>query len=346
MDLTPTPSADLEQHDPLTLGISTWLGSLTSTHTRSAYRNDINQFITWSQEANGTVDLRLMTPGHIKVFISYCTQRGESGKTVGRRLSSLSSLYQHLMAQPGTGVEANPVTHPIVKRPSTRANQPTAVIGPQQLQAMAMTAAAMGPRTELIIELCSLYGLRASEVGWLSLDDISSTPNGTRLRVRGKGATVDYLDLDQATCDVLADWLEERADLLLRLGHEPEDPQGPLLVQTHNTGTGPGTAMTRHGVAWVVHQVSLVALEVAITPHVLRKSTSQALFQDMTPQQMRQWGRWRSLTTVQIYLEESVAPTAPTLQARDKVAQAAARATPTPSGGRMRPLRHHRKDEP
>lgn len=322
--------------------VAEWLQGLSSEHTRAAYQRDLTLFTEWMSSTLGHTDPRAVTIPQMRLYSQHRTASGDSNKTLSRRLSTLSSLYAHLIVG-GEDVPLNPADWRLVRRPSSRADKPTPTITAHQLQDLYNRAHAHSPRSEVILALCGFYGLRASEVGWLRLGDLIDTPNGCHLSITGKGRTVAEVPVDQDTCDALAEWLQDRHDLFTSHGLDPDDPDAPLVVNL----SGPQRlhAISRHAVTWVVGTLSEEAFGVSVSPHVLRKSTAYVLYQSgMSPSELKDWGRWRSLSTVQIYIEEATTHTAPALQARELIHRAASQPEPAPRGGSLRRPTTHNND--
>ncbi|GAB3490129.1 tyrosine-type recombinase/integrase [Nocardiopsis coralliicola] len=266
-------------------------------------------------------------------------EKGEAAKTVARRLSKLSVLYRRLMV---TGhATTNPADPALIPRGQTRtAETPTRWVQGSDLQPVLAAADERGPdgalaapRTCVLIRLLTLYGLRISETVWLRRGDLTEGAHGAELRVRGKGATVDVVDLDQDTVDAIEEWLDVRAALLRDAGLDPTDPALPLLISPA------GTAVSRQALTDVVTRLTARALGRRLTPHSLRKSTAVALHQGgHSDRDLRRWGRWRTLNTVSTYVDVADDDGHPGLLA------AAVIATARPQGRRAPAGRLRRRD--
>lgn len=319
---------------PLPAAVAGWLGGLRSEHTRSAYRRDLTVFHGWLSVAAGHTDLAAVEVGDIEAYARHLREdQGEKRKTVARRLSTLSALYRRLMV---TGhATFNPADPALVSRGDTRtADTPTAWVQGTDLQPVLAAAderdkegKLVNPRTTVLIRLLTLYGLRVSETTWLRLDDLLDGAHGTVLRVRGKGDTVDHVDLDQDTCDALAEWLIERVVVLRQAGLEPEDGTLPLIV------SAAGRSITRQAVADVVARLTQRALGRRLTPHSLRKSTAVAFHQaGHSDRDLKRWGRWRTLSTVSTYVDVADDDGHPGLMAAQVIAAARPTTRRAPSG--------------
>ncbi|MFC9941353.1 tyrosine-type recombinase/integrase [Nocardiopsis alba] len=319
---------------PLPAAVAQWLFGLKSEHTRAAYRRDLETFHRWLSATVGHTDLAVVEVGDVEAFARHLREdQGEKRKTVARRLSTLSALYRRLMV---TGHAAhNPADPALVPRGETRtADTPTAWVQGTDLQPVLAAAderdeegRLINPRTAVLIRLLTLYGLRVSEITWLTVGDLVEGAHGTQLRVRGKGDVVDHVDLDQDTCDALSTWLSERALLLERAGLDPTAPEQPLIVSTN------AAAVTRQALADVVARLTHRALGRRLSPHSLRKSTAVALHQaGYSDRDLKRWGRWRTLNTVSTYVDVADDDGHPGLLAAQVIAAARPITRRAPSG--------------
>ncbi|HEX5635889.1 MAG TPA: site-specific integrase, partial [Gammaproteobacteria bacterium] len=82
-----------------------------SPHTLSNYRRDINGFLDYCQQQNldnwASIDTQ-----HVRDYVSRLHRQGQAGKSLQRLLSSLRSLFRHLLknkkilANPANGLRA------------------------------------------------------------------------------------------------------------------------------------------------------------------------------------------------------------------------------------------------
>lgn len=339
-DKTPAPDTDTDtalagfclHGGHLPTAAAKWLAGLRSEHTRAAYRRDLGVFHTWMRDHLGHTDLSEVEVGDLEAFVAHQRHHGRSRTTIARRLSTLSALYRRLMV---TGhVATNPAHPDLIPRGDATPDTPTRWVDGIDLQPLLALADRRGPdqtltnpRTALILRLLTLSGLRASEVGWLRLDDVREGPHGCLLRVRGKGGQVDHVDLDQPTCDALDEWLDRRTQILHRAGIDPTDPDHPLVV------TQTGTAVSRQVVADVVGRATHRALGRRLSPHSLRRSMAVALHRaGHSDRDLQRWGRWRALSTVGVYTRVADDDGHPGLVAGQVIASARPHTRRAPAG--------------
>jgi integrase/recombinase XerD len=108
-DLVPTPTTShaltapefhqLAQMPPA----AEWFAYIDNPNTRRAYRNDLQEFVTFVGIAT-PAELRLVTRAYILAWRKDLERRELAGATVRRKLAALSSLFEYLS-------EENAVTH-------------------------------------------------------------------------------------------------------------------------------------------------------------------------------------------------------------------------------------------
>ena len=225
-----------------------WLASLTSEHTRHAYRTDLTQFVDWCHGHN--VDPLTATRPVVDAYRLELEAQGRALSTIARKLAALSSFYDY--ATDLGRVTLNPCTR--VKRPKVSRQSPT--LGMSRTEAAAFLAAAelAGPRDYAAACLLLLNGLRVSELVSIDLEAIRTERGHTAVDVRGKGDKVRTIALAPMTVHALE---------LAAAGRTV----GPALVDDN------GQRLNRHQVARLVSRLARAAnVQNArkITPHSCR----------------------------------------------------------------------------
>ena len=179
-----------------------------SPHTLSNYRRDISGFILYCQQNNLT-DWSGIDSQHVRDYVSRLHRNGQSGKTLQRLLSSLRSLFRHLLKQ--QKIRANPANG--LRAPKTQKKLP-AVLSPDALDHLLNLEGndAESLRDRAIMELFYGCGLRLSELTGLNMDDINWGEQ--ILVVLGKGNKQRRVPFGNKARDALQNWLKQR-DLLL-----------------------------------------------------------------------------------------------------------------------------------
>jgi integrase/recombinase XerD len=89
-----------------------WFANIDNAHTRRAYRNDLQEFMTFAG-IRTPAELRLITRAHVIAWRKDLDARKLAPRSIRRKMSSLSSLYEFLTDN--NAVATNPVKG--VKRP-------------------------------------------------------------------------------------------------------------------------------------------------------------------------------------------------------------------------------------
>jgi len=94
--LVPAPgpaAAALPAGDPVRRLIAAWLLSTDSSHTRRAYRADLEQFADWL--AGHDVPLLAVTRGHVDAFSAALEALAAARATIARKVAAISSFYAY-----------------------------------------------------------------------------------------------------------------------------------------------------------------------------------------------------------------------------------------------------------
>jgi hypothetical protein len=83
-----------------------WFANIDNLNTRRAYRNDLQEFMTFVGIA-APAELRLVTRAHVLAWRKDLERRELAGATVRRKLAALSSLFEYLCDQ--NSVAMNPI---------------------------------------------------------------------------------------------------------------------------------------------------------------------------------------------------------------------------------------------
>src|ERR1700691_2418012 len=109
-----------------------WFANIQNKNTRRAYRNDVEEFISFAgiKQPEG---LRTVTRAHVIAWRKSLEARELEPATIRRKLAALSSLYESLSE--ANAVYVNPVDG--VERPKADANEgKTPALGDAQLRAL------------------------------------------------------------------------------------------------------------------------------------------------------------------------------------------------------------------
>ncbi|MCS7166140.1 MAG: tyrosine recombinase XerC [Gemmatales bacterium] len=261
-----------------------------SEHTLKSYRADLEQAIGfWGSSSEVITTLDRITTRHIRAYLAWLHQQGYSRSTIARRSAALRSWFRFLCRQevlqenPAEGIRSPRREHKI---PAFLTESDT-----EKLLEAPSKQAGLSARDCVILEVLYSTGVRVSELVNLTLDDIDL--EGGTILVRGKGKKERLAILGKAARRALRDWLQEREQLLARLGRE-----STALFLNKN-----GTRLTDRGVRYLVRRYSLLAaLPGRVTPHTLRHTfATHLLDRGADIRAVQELLGHASLSTTQIY---------------------------------------------
>lgn len=154
-----------------------------SPHTIISYNNDLNQFFSFINPENDSLDISEINYQQIRTWVSNLLQKKTSAKTVNRKLSSLKSFFKYLQRQ--QVIYHNPMTK--ISGPKTPKRLPV-FIDEQQMEKlfseMFFDDDFEGVRDKLILDLLYQTGIRRSELAQLKESDVDLY--NTTITVLGK----------------------------------------------------------------------------------------------------------------------------------------------------------------
>jgi integrase/recombinase XerD len=228
-----------------------------SVNTIAAYRNDLQQFLTWleSQKVMSVlqVDLQLMSG-----YLQHLHEAGLAASSVARKLVALKMFFRYLILE--QVVTESMID--LISSPKLWQYLPT-VLSPEMVERL-LAAPCREDRYPLrdraLLTMLYATGCRASEVSNLKLSDVRLTER--YCRCLGKGNKERIVSLNPvAVAAVEAYLLQERPQLL----HEREQ-EALFLTRSGNT-------LTRINVWHLVKRYAArVGCSQKISPHTLRHS--------------------------------------------------------------------------
>lgn len=201
-----------------------------SRHTLLAYKRDLEQFFQYLEQLYPISDIAEISHIHIRSWLAEQKEAGLQATSVNRKISSLSSFFQHLLKQGKIGKNPCKLLHSVKKPeriPSFLKTQET-----EQLFALSLTEdienETLGSCTQhLILELLYNCGLRRGELVRLLKEDVEWSLG--QLRVLGKGNKERLVPMSAVLMGQLRDYLDLRSRLGLDLS-----PQ--LLIRDNGEG--------------------------------------------------------------------------------------------------------------
>jgi integrase/recombinase XerD len=227
-----------------------WLARYTSANTRSAYASDLRAFLSWFGDGSAAMGA---TTGDLTEYRTEREALGISPATVDRQFAALRAFYG---AARELGLRAdNPLgdrPHPVAVTSATAALTPAEV-------ARLHDAAALDPRTTMLVRLLIGEGMRLAEILALDHADLSGPRHARRLRVVRHGAPVSVV-LDRAGSRSIG-----------ALEQTTRAP-GPLFIGP-SRGRAGAMRLTRFGADHLIKQAATAAMiERPVSANVLRRT--------------------------------------------------------------------------
>lgn len=183
-----------------------------SPHTDSNYRRDLRLFADYCGR-NHVEEWQRVDSQHVRSFAAAEFRRGQSPRTIQRRLSALRSFFNFLLRE--GKLAANPANE--VQAPKAGKRLPATIDADQMARLLTFrTDEQLDVRDKAIMELFYSSGLRLSELVNLTLPGDASNgidlPDRT-VRVTGKGQKTRIVPIGRYAIDALTAWLAERGTL-------------------------------------------------------------------------------------------------------------------------------------
>jgi integrase/recombinase XerD len=207
-------SGDLVTNDRLRPLLAAWLLSFKSVHTVRNYRHDLAHWLAFCVEHQ--LDPLAARRAHIDAWVRVLEALGLKERSVGRRLSAVSSWYQYLVHD---GVLASsPTQH--VRRPKVSDEGTTPGLTRDELRRLLAAAREYGsPRSVALVSLLAHTGLRIGEALSRDVEHLSHDRGHRILRLQRKGGRGGRTVLTAPVVRALDDYLAGRTT-------------GPLFITT------------------------------------------------------------------------------------------------------------------
>jgi integrase/recombinase XerC len=232
-----------------------------SPHTDVNYRRDLERFVAYCDREQ-IDDWRGLDSQHVRSFAAAEFRRGQSPRTIQRRLSALRSFFNYLMRE--HVLSANPGSE--VQAPKARKRLPETIDVDQMAKLLSFrTAGELAVRDKAMMELFYSSGLRLSELVNLDLTEIDLRDR--TVRVVGKGNKTRIVPVGRHAVDALTRWLKERAALAAI-------DERALFVGATGRRLGPRIIQKR-----IDHWARSCGLGVHVHPHMFRHSFATHLLE-------------------------------------------------------------------
>ncbi len=291
-----------------------WLASLESVHTRRAYQRDVRQFVA-ALQIGSRDELYAVTPAAIIKWRTQLEQpKGSSGKglsktTVLRKLSALSSLFQHLVEQGLSDI--NPVKQ--VKRPrygrKDREGKTPSLVAEDVRRMLNAPPddTVRGLRDRAILSVGFQNGLRRSEIAYLELGCVTVRQRLPHLEFLGKGGKTHIVPLNPQAHKRIQDYLALAS-------HAGEELDSPLFRPTRANHV-PGTDdMHRHLAPDMIdkiirHWAAKVGVQGKVSAHTMRSTFVTRTLENGCPlERVQDDVGHADISTTQIYDHRSKNP--------------------------------------
>ena len=266
-----------------------------SSHSISAYRTDVNQFLNFLSHQN--ILLLNVTLDQSETFFKHLSAQSLSAKSVSRKISALRQFYLYLQRVQQT--KENPFLQIPLPKTIRSIPKPLSEAHIELLLLQPDVNNKLGLRDKTMLELMYATGMRVSELVNLKFNQINV--NQGVVRITGKGGKERMVPLGEVSIE----WLERYVKTNQHLFHQ--------AGKNHLFYNQKGSVMTRQAF-W--YRVKKYAAEANIfplpSPHVLRHSFATHLLNHSADLRVVQLLLGHSdLSTTQIY----------TLVAKEKLKQ-------------------------
>ncbi len=247
-----------------------WLDSLLaerglSPHTVAGYGHDLKNFLIFLQESGLEAEAhkRELQEHELFLYMAWLRNRGHTGRTLSRHLSSLRGFFAHLLDQ--GSIRKNPAK--LLESPKLPSLLPE-FLTREEMQRLLDTPPLhdrLGVRDRCILELLYASGLRVSELCNLQLLDIDSQRR--ILRIFGKGSKERLVPMHEQAMDFLQGYTQQWRKLF-----SPKED----FVFLNRSGRG----LTRQYIWKMVKKYALEAgIHHNISPHTFRHSFATHLLE-------------------------------------------------------------------
>ena len=232
-----------------------------SAHTDSNYRRDLERLIAHC-DRQGVSEWSQLDSQHVRTFAAQEFRRGQSPRTIQRRLSAVRSFCNFLLRE--RAIQANPAVE--VQAPRAKKRLPATLDVDRMSKLLSFrTDSELSVRDKAIMELFYSSGLRLSELTALDLAAVDLRDR--TVRVTGKGNKTRIVPIGRHAIEALSRWLHERAAIATI---------GETALFVTQTGQRLGARAVQLRIAqWAKRQ----GIGVHVHPHMFRHSFATHLLE-------------------------------------------------------------------
>jgi integrase/recombinase XerC len=232
-----------------------------SGHTEFNYRHDLDLFTRFCA-SKGLQAWKQVDSQHVRTFAAAEFHRGQSGRSIQRRLSAVRGFFAYLLRE--REITFNPAVE--VRAPKAKKRLPKTLDA--DLMAKLLTFRSDGTldvRDKAIMELFYSSGLRLAELVGVDLTDLDLVDR--TVRVTGKGDKTRIVPVGRFAVDALSTWLRERATIAT---------PGEVALFVNRYGRRMGTRAVQERVTrWALRQ----GIGVHLHAHMFRHSFASHLLE-------------------------------------------------------------------
>ena len=262
-------------------------------NTTAAYRNDLTQFLHFTQGAQRAPGWHSVDEAHAQRYVLFLSERAYASSTIARKIAALKSFFQFLCSS-GL-INHNPAAQldsPKVKKTPPRAIRPEEI--DRLLAAPTQSHSAKSLRDKALLEVLYATGMRVSELVSLNVPDVDLEQGSVRCGTGGKRTRT--VPLYENAVSALRLYLDEGRTHLLSRADEA------ALFLNHR-----GQRLTRQGLWLIIKRyVEVVGIDGSVTPHTLRHSFATHLLNNGAKlREVQQRLGHANLSTTQVYRQLS-----------------------------------------
>ncbi len=265
-----------------------------SNNTTAAYKNDLNQFLSFLEE--GKFDLNDWSDVNgeiISDYVEHMKEQPYASSSIARKVAAVKSFFNFLFAR--SIVSKNPTVK--IDSPKVKKRLPKVLSledVDRLLKAPTESNTPKHLRDTALLTMLYATGMRVTEIVSLKLEDVDL--KNSILYCPGKDNQARELPIDDATREILENYLENGRPYLVK----DKDKDDNAVFLNHR-----GQQLTRQGL-WLIIKAyaKQVKLSVAVTPHTLRHSfAAHKIKGGIDLQEVQRLLGHANISTTQIYTQ-------------------------------------------
>lgn len=266
-----------------------------SANTILAYRNDLNQFVTYLEKnLPESTSWSNVTEDVLEAYVQHLIQKNYAASTAARKVAALRTFF-HWLSQRGLTTE-DPTLR--LRSPKVEKRTPR-LLSEAEVNQLFECASKMSPpramRDRALLEVIYATGMRVSEAINLRVSDVDLEANV--VKCAGRGMRQRTIPLTPQAAAALRDYIEKaRSDML-----NNNTDADYLFVNPA------GAKLTRQAVWQLTRQYAqLAGIEGELTPHTLRHSrATHMLNSGEDVRRVQEWLGHANLSTTLMYRQRS-----------------------------------------